>query len=273
MRIKMDEYEISKLKKEMTEEEVNKAEELLNEFLDVRCTGKWTGTCYTSSGDFAAVWVDGQPIYDKFYIVEGVAYEEYKGFVLICTPTDEAKKWCGDETFNLGRIDYLIPYRRAKDKMKKLIDSNKATIENVDKLLEVAKKFDGKVINKRFRDALKGTGFWGRFDGYNMEFTFGEADFDYRNLMNIWNYEEKGVIENKRLNYEKFAEQIEENRQRAQAMIDNWQYSIDHGAEAIEKWKEAARAYNKAAKELNDSIASEFLTIEDIDTNKAYMVR
>ena len=273
MRIKMDEYEISKLKKEMTEEEVKKAEELLKEFLDVRCTGKWTGTFYTSSSQFAAVWVDGQPVYDKFYIVEGVAYEEYTGFVLICTPTDEGKRFCGNETFNLGRIDGMIPYRRAKDKMKKLIDSNKATIENVDKLLEVAKKFDGKVVNKRFWDALKGTGFWGRFDRNTMEFTFGEADYNYRNLMDIWDYEENGVIENKRLNYEKFAEQIEKNRQRAQSMINNWQYSIDHGAEAIEKWKEVARAYNKAVKELKDSVATEFLETEDIDTNKAYMVR
>ena len=273
MRIKMDEYEISKLKKEMTEEQVDEAMDLLEEFLKARCTGKWTGCCYTSSSQFAGVWVDGEPVYDKFYIVEGVAYEEYTGFVLICTPIDEAKKWCGDSTFNLGRIDSLIPYRRAKDKMKKLIASNKATLDNAYKLLEVAKKFDGKVINKRFWDALKGTGFWGCFDGYKIEFTFGEADFDYRNLMDIWDYEKNGVIENKRLNYEKFAEQIEKNRQRAQAMIDNWQYSIDHGAEAIEKWKEVARAYNKAVKELKDSVATEFLETEDIDTNRAYMVR
>jgi len=273
MRIKMDEYEKSKMKKEMTEEQVDEAMDLLEDFLKTCCTGKWTGTCYTSSSDFAAVWVDGEPIYDKFYVVEGVAYEEYKGFVLICTPTDEAKKWCGDSTFNLGRIDYMIPYRRAKDKMKKLIASNKSTIDNAYKLLEVAKKFDGKVVNKRFWDALKGTGFWGCFNGYTMEFTFGEADFDYRNLMNIWDYEEKGVIENKRLNYEKFAEEMVKNKVAAQAMIDKWQYSIDHGAEKVEKWKEAARAYNKAAKELKDSLAIEFLTMEDIDTNKTYMVR
>lgn len=273
MRIKMDEYEISKLKKEMTEEEINKAEKLLKEFLDVRCTGKWTGTCYTSSSDFAAVWVDGEPIYDKFYIVEGVAYEEYKGFVLICTPTDELKRVLGDETFNMGRIDYMIPYRRAKDRIKKLIASNKATIDNAYKLFSVAKKFDGKVINKRFGDALKGTGFYVSFNGHKMELTFGEADFNYRNLMDIWDVEKSGVIENKRLNYEKFDEQIEKNRQRAQDMIDKWRYSINHGEEAIEKWKEAARAYNKAVKELKDSVATEFLEMEGIDTNKPYMVR
>ena len=59
-----------------------------------------------------------------------------------------------------------------------LIERRQREIKALDGLIQVCRKFDGKVLNKRFHDAVKeATGFYNSFDGYE----FKLEHYDYRN--------------------------------------------------------------------------------------------
>ena len=78
-----------------------------------------------------------------------------------------------------------------------LIESRQREIKALDGLAEVCRKFDGKVINKRFHDAVKeATGFYSSFDQYNFELECYSRDcmLEYRSQIIIpadWSHRKK----------------------------------------------------------------------------------
>lgn len=68
----------------------------------------------------------------------------------------------------------------------KLIKRKQLEVKALDGLSQVCHQFDGKVLNKRFHDAVKAeTGFSSSFDRYRYELTYYGREYDYYDSPNV----------------------------------------------------------------------------------------
>ena len=98
---------------------------------------------------------------------------------------------CEEESFSIGTEDDFMAAAKKYEADKKanevkefckhadaLIERRKLEIKALDGLIQVCRQFDGKVLNKRFHDAVKeATGFYNSFGAYQ----FDLEHYDYRN--------------------------------------------------------------------------------------------
>lgn len=64
----------------------------------------------------------------------------------------------------------------------KLIKRKQLELKALDGLIQVCRQFDGKVLNKRFHDAVEAeTGFHSGFEGYNYKITYYGREYNYNN--------------------------------------------------------------------------------------------
>lgn len=67
-----------------------------------------------------------------------------------------------------------------------LIERRQLEIKTLDGLAQVCRQFDGKVLNKRFHDAVKeATGFYSSFDSYTFELRYSGQEYSYEDRPTI----------------------------------------------------------------------------------------
>ena len=116
----------------------------------------------------------------------GVRYfltnEDAQKYIELHHQLSREKGWT-EEAYSIGtEADFLAAARKFERQKKAnevkeyckhvdaLIECRQREIKALDGLADVCRKFDGKVINKRFHDAVReATGFYSSFDQYNFE--------------------------------------------------------------------------------------------------------
>lgn len=175
-------------------------------------------------------------------------------------------------------------YYDREDTSRRLVELEIANLEELlpklDAVLEVAKRFDGKVYNRKFPNAIfeevsswmycEVNGDYFEID-YHPQTTYikvGEYSnanlkrnyilVMYENLENIFNIGENG---NKRISYEKIRAAIEKCRDKIEGQINEDR----NGLAEVEKWKEYISRIQKMADAVNKMIPYDIKEYFDLD--------
>ena len=139
------------------------------------------------------------------------------------------------------------------EKMEVRIAEHKNIIDQVQDIREVVKKFNGKVLNKRFVTALevKNDKLWGNTEKspYNFQHTLiiytKSNSYDTSTVLYVYNCEKEILDENGRISFDKFNILLDKIVKSHTEDIERLQADIDTGFDRLEKW-------NKLAMELNE---------------------
>lgn len=156
---------------------------------------------------------------------------------------------------------------------QKLVDMYDAYIKQTSILSKFAEKYDGKIINKRFVDALKSEGFMGGVSienigsqyvfvlSSNVDSRYPTSDHSCNYLhdswrLTSWSFSASGnnkycyIDCNRRLNYSMLVKTIDEEVQSLRKNLEKYKYGIDHFDELFG----AVMEVNKAVADLNKKL-------------------
>ena len=137
---------------------------------------------------------DGKECLWKSESLDGVRHfatkEDAQKYIDLWHQWSREKGW-KEESYSIGTEDDFMAAAKKHEADKKanevkayckhvdaLVERRQLEIKALDGLIQVCRKFDGKVLNKRFHDAVKeATGFYNSFGAYQFEL----GNYDYRN--------------------------------------------------------------------------------------------
>lgn len=128
-----------------------------------------------------------------------------------------------------------------------LMECQQREIKALDGLIEVCWIFDGKVLNKRFHDAIKETtGFYSSFTAYSFDIEIFDYNSDYRPEIKIradWSHGHNSITGEKKevdLTYWQWGTGDRLEAEKAVVVIEYWK---NHRLQAIQKLTETKRQY------------------------------
>ena len=166
-----------------------------------------------------------------------------------------------EEAYSIGtEADYIAAAQKFERKKKanevkayckhvdKLIECRQREIKALDGLVEVCRQFDGKVINKRFHDAVEAaTGFYNSFSAYYFDFTIREYSSSlYTPVISIradWSHGRNSITgEQKEVDptYWQWNTGERLDTEKAVAVIEYWK---NYRLQAIQKLMESKKQY------------------------------
>ena len=271
---------MKKYLEEMTEEQVERVENLARIFIKKCCEIKQGNAefCYTSSSDFAMISCpSGEIVYSDLFTVEACVIDAFdKDVRVLCTYNQaamsekrlswhEAKGDLNDWT-DMGNIEDLIPHYKTMKTIRGYIEEYQGTINSIPAMLEVAKKFDGKVINKRFSAAMYEAGYYASFSFDR----FGRLKVNKRAPMHCFSRDNFDIVgidtckvcsENRRFNYAAFAEACEKAIETKRDYIAKWEADIKSGERRLAEY----RKKEAELKELKGGFSYLFQKLERIE--------
>ena len=138
--------------------------------------------------------------------------------------------------------------------------NNRQAISHLEGIKEVAKKFGGKVINKRFFNAIRGEIRGCYVKSYvsgseNFMLDFYDSGNEY--LLSINDVEGnllQAMSSGRRLDYQRFCEIVEKEINEREEHITEWENFIETGYEQVEKINSTVRQLNKLYGEIPTEI-------------------
>lgn len=151
------------------------------------------------------------------------------------------------------------------DMVKLEIEIQEDILKALDDLEDVIKKFDGKVCNKKFYDAVRDAcGLSVSLDTRRLEITYRPDKYIKTRYIvsvlydTVLDINEKGT---KRINAEKLLKHVNEQRDKSKARIA----ADTSGLEHIDEWKEMINKLSRMAEILNKRIPSDIKNYFDMD--------
>lgn len=146
-------------------------------------------------------------------------------------------------------------------KLINTIDTYKLRIDALEAIRKVAKTFDGKVLNKRFVDALEtipdvlaSLKTQSSIEKYHkLEVWMKSLDYEHSTVIYVHSCEDK-FLEGNRIDFQRFNRLIDESQQRYKGIISNIQEDIRTGEQRLKQWNELAAKMD----ELTQSFSTEF---------------
>lgn len=139
------------------------------------------------------------------------------------------------------------------EKMEARIAEHKNILNQVQDIREVVKKFNGKVLNKRFITALEvqNNQLWGNTEKspYNSQHTLHiynrTNSYDTSMVLYVYNCEQEILDENGRISLDKFNILLDKIVKSHTEDIEKLQADIDTGFDRLEEWNKLAMELNK----------------------------
>ena len=150
------------------------------------------------------------------------------------------------------------------DKLQKAISYHETIIKEVEDIKVIAKKFHGKVMNKKFIDALtsQNSKLFGSYEKnayvtntnkHELTIYTNNVPYQSNNLLHIWDCE-RDILDGNRLSADKLIEYIERVQSSHQKSILKIKQDIETGFNRLREWNNMAKHMN----ELLMSMSTEF---------------
>lgn len=158
--------------------------------------------------------------------------------------------------------------------LQSAIQEHTAVLSGVEDVIKVAKAFDGKVMNKRFLDALEAQnqnlcGVYSKNEyvsnQHRLTIISRQVSYDHSTMLQINNCE-KHILDGNRLNADKLIKFLLDIKAHREESISSIQRDIEDGYERLAQWNELAEKMN----ELYSTMSSELRSKVRVDFAYVY---